>query len=243
MSATPMRDDVLISTLIRQPVVNEAGEKIGDVDDLIVDKQGHVSAALVEVGSFIGAEEKLVAVPFSSLSIGFMATGRPRIVAKLSRPYLAEAPAFKASGPSSLDHWKDTAAALRAKAAEKASELRHRAADAVSKVAEIAVDKVSDFGHKATDTASEVRKRIGDSGPHLIQRAAEKVSEVGHKIADKTSNLIQKTSETASEVGQQVAEKSAELTRKAARRGEDLGQPTSDITGEFKKRAAANDVH
>lgn len=243
MSATPMRDDVLISTLIRQPVVNEAGEKIGDVDDLIVDKQGHVSAALVEVGSFIGAEEKLVAVPFSSLSIGFMATGRPRIVAKLSRPYLAEAPAFKASGPSSLDHWKDTAAALRAKAAEKASELRHRAADAVSKVAEIAVDKVSDFGHKATDTASEVKKRIGDSGPHLIQRAAEKVSEVGHKIADKTSNLIQKTSETASEVGQQVAEKSAELTRKAARRGEDLGQPTSDITGEFKKRAAANDVH
>ena len=243
MSATPMRDDVLISTLIRQPVVNEAGEKIGDVDDLIVDKQGHVSAALVEVGSFIGAEEKLVAVPFSSLSIGFVATGRPRIVAELSRPYLAEAPAFKASGPSSLDHLKDTAAALRAKAAEKASELRHRAADAVSKVAGIAVDKVSDFGHKATDTASDVRKRIGDSGPHLIQRAAEKVSEVGHKIADKTSNLIQKTSETASEVGQQVAEKSAELTRKAAMRGEDLGQPTSDITGEFKKRAAANDVH
>ena len=123
MSGAPMRDEVLVSTLIRQPVVNEAGEKIGDVDDLIVDKQGHVSAALVEVGSFIGAEVKLVAVPFSSLSIGFVATGRPRIVAGLSRPYLAEAPAFKASGPSSLDHLKDTAVALRAKAAEKASRI------------------------------------------------------------------------------------------------------------------------
>ena len=67
MSAVPMRDDVLVSTLIRQPVVNQAGEKIGDVDDLILDKQGHVSAALVEVGRFIGAQEKLVAVPFSSL--------------------------------------------------------------------------------------------------------------------------------------------------------------------------------
>lgn len=243
MSATPMRDDVLISTLIRQPVVNEAGEKIGDVDDLIVDKQGHVSAALVEVGSFIGAEEKLVAVPFSSLSIGFVATGRPRIVAELSRPYLAEAPAFKASGPSSLDHLKDTAAALRATAAEKASELRHRAADTVSKVAGIAIDKASDLGHKATDTAAGVRKRIADSGPELIQRATEKVSVVSHKIADRTSNLIQKASETASEVGQKIAERSVELTRKAGRPEEDLEPSTSSNTGEFKNRGAANDVH
>ena len=166
MSVVPMRDDVLVSTLIRQPVVNEAGEKIGDVDDLILDKQGHVSAVLVEVGRFIGAQEKLVAVPFSSLSIGFVAAGRPHIVAELSRPYLAEAPEFKAPGPSSLDHLKDTAAALRTKAAEKASELRHRAADAVSKAAGIAVDKASDLGHKATDAASGVgRRRLLMAGP------------------------------------------------------------------------------
>src|SRR5262249_40892633 len=116
MSAAVLRDDILVSTLICQPVVNEAGEKIGDIGDLIVDKQGKISAALVEVGSFIGGEEKLVAVPFNSLSIVFLAAGRPRIVAELSRPYLAEAPGFKASGPSSLAHLKDTAAALRAQA-------------------------------------------------------------------------------------------------------------------------------
>ena len=214
MVAALVRDDVLVSSLIRQPVVNEAGEKIGDVDDLIMDKQGHISAVLVEVGSFIGVEEKLVAVPFSSLSIGLATTGKPRIVADLSRPYLAEASVFKAPGPSSLDHLKDTAAALGAKAVEKASEFGHRAADAASKVAEMAVDKASELGHKATDTASEVGKKIADRGPDLIQKAAEKVTEVGHKIADKTSDLIQKTSEKASEVGQKVAEKSSDLTRK-----------------------------
>jgi sporulation protein YlmC with PRC-barrel domain len=214
MVAALVRDDVLVSSLIGQPVVNEVGEKIGDVDDLIMDKQGHVSAALVEVGSFIGVEEKLVAVPFSSLSIGFATAGKPGIVAELSRPYLAEASAFKASGPSSLDHLKDTAAALGAKAVEKASELSHRAADAASKVAELAVDKASELGHRATDTASEVGKKIADRSPDLIQKAAEKVSEVGHKIADKTSDLIQKTSEKASEVGHKVAEKSSKLTRK-----------------------------
>jgi sporulation protein YlmC with PRC-barrel domain len=214
MVAALVRDDVLVSSLIRQPVLNEVGEKIGDVDDLIMDKQGHVSAVLVEVGSFIGVEEKLVAVPFSSLSIGFATAGKPRIVAELSRPYLAEASVFKTPGPSSLGQFKDTAAALGAKAVEKASELSHRAADAASKVAEMAVDKASELGHKATDTASEVGKKIADRGPDFIQKAADKVSEVGHKIADKTSDLIQKTSEKASEVGQKVAEKSSDLTRK-----------------------------
>jgi sporulation protein YlmC with PRC-barrel domain len=92
MVAALVRDDVLVSSLIGQPVVNEVGEKIGAVDDLIMDKQGQVSAALVEVGNFIGVEEKLVAVPFSSLSIGFATAGKPRIVAELSRPYLAESP-------------------------------------------------------------------------------------------------------------------------------------------------------
>ena len=81
------RDDMLVSCLIGQPVVNEAGEKIGDVDDLIMDNQGRLSAALIEVGGFIGVEEKLVAIPFNSLSIGFAAAGKPHIVAELSRPY------------------------------------------------------------------------------------------------------------------------------------------------------------
>jgi sporulation protein YlmC with PRC-barrel domain len=57
------RDDMLTSRLIGLPVMNEAGEKIGDVDDLIMDKHGHISAVLVEVGGFLGVEEKLVAIP------------------------------------------------------------------------------------------------------------------------------------------------------------------------------------
>jgi len=232
MFTTLARDDVLVSCLIGQPVVNEAGEKIGDVDDLIMDNQGRLSTALIEVGGFIGVEEEVVAIPFNSLSIGFAAAGKPRIVAELSRPYLAEAPLFKPPGQSSFDHLKDTAAALGAKAAEKASEFRHRAADTASKVAEMAVEKASEFGHKAAETASEVGKQIADRGPDLIQKAAGKASEVGQKIADKTSDLIQKAAEKASEVGQKVAEKGSELTRKVAGPDEDLGQSTS--TGELK---------
>ncbi len=221
-------DDVLVSRLIGQPVVNEAGDKIGDIDDLIMDKQGHLSAALIEVGGFIGVEEKLVAIPFSSLSIG-LAAGNPRIVAELSRPYLAEAPLFKPLEQSSLDQLKESATALGARAAEKASQLGHRAADAASKVAEMATDK-----------ASEVGKKLADRGPDLIQKAAEKASVVGQKIADKTSELIQKAAEKATEVGQKVAEKSSEPTRKVAGPDDNRGQSISDVAGEVKTEPQAN---
>jgi hypothetical protein len=228
------RDHMLVSCLIGQPAVNEAGEKIGDIADLIMDKEGHFSAALVEVGGFVGVEKKLVAIPFNALSIDFAAPGKPRIVAELSRPYLAQAPLFKAPEQSSLDHLRDTAAAIGVMAVEKASELGHRAADTASKVAEMAVEKASDLGHKATDTASEVGKKIADRAPDLLQKAAGKASEVGQKLADKTSEFIQKATEKASEVGQKVAEKSSELTRKVARPDEALGQSTSNIPAEVK---------
>ena len=198
-------DDVCVSSLIGQPVVNEAGDRIGHIDDLIMDKQGHLSAALIEVGGFIGVQEKLVAIPFGSLSID-LAAGKPRIVAELSRPYLAEAPLFKPPERSSLEQLKDTAAAIGA----TASELGHRAADAASKVAEMATDK-----------ASEVGRTLADRGPDLIQKATEKASEVGQKIADKTSELVHKATEKAAEVGQKVAEKTSELTRKVAAPDED----------------------
>ena len=221
-------DDVLVSCLIGQPVVNEAGDKIGDIADLIMDKQGHLSAVLIEVSGFIGVEEKLVAIPFSSLLIGF-AAGKPRVIAELSRPYLAEAPLFKRPEQSSFDQLKETATVLGARAAEKASELGHRAADAASKVAEMATDK-----------ASEVGKKLADKGPDLIQKAAERASEVGQKIADKTSELIQKAAEKATEVGQKVAEKSSELTRKVAGPDDDRGQSVSDVPGEVKTEPQTN---
>jgi sporulation protein YlmC with PRC-barrel domain len=222
-------DDVLVSCLIGEPVVNEAGDKIGDIDELIMDKQGHLSAALIEVGGFIGVEEKLVAIPFSSLSIGAVTAGKPRIVAEFSRPYLAEAPLFKPPEQSSLHQFKDTATALGARAAEKASQLGHRAADAASKVAEMATDK-----------ASEVGKKLADKGPDLIQKAAEKASEVGQKIADKTSELIQKAAEKATEVREKIAEKGSESTREAAAPDDDRGQSIAEVPGEVKTEPQAS---
>lgn len=48
-------------------VYNNNNEKIGDIDDLIVDRNGRVEAVVIGVGGFLGMGEHNVAVPFGDL--------------------------------------------------------------------------------------------------------------------------------------------------------------------------------
>lgn len=60
-------DDVAASKIIGTNVRNSAGEKIGDVNELILGTDGKVRAAIIGVGGFLGMGEHDVAVAFNSL--------------------------------------------------------------------------------------------------------------------------------------------------------------------------------
>ena len=55
------------SKLIGVNVYNEANEKIGDIEELIVDKSGKVDNVVLGVGGFLGMGEHYVAVPVEKL--------------------------------------------------------------------------------------------------------------------------------------------------------------------------------
>lgn len=55
------------SKLVGATVVNSDDERIGKIDDLVVNPQDKVTYAIVSVGGFLGVGTKLVAVPFDSL--------------------------------------------------------------------------------------------------------------------------------------------------------------------------------
>ena len=55
------------SKIIGATIVNEAKEKIGTVDDLIVTRTDRVPFAVVSVGGFLGVGNKLVAVRMADL--------------------------------------------------------------------------------------------------------------------------------------------------------------------------------
>jgi sporulation protein YlmC with PRC-barrel domain len=58
-----------VSDFYRQTVYDPKDNKIGDVKDLILEKNGKVSAAIIGVGGFLGAGEKDVAIPFDQLQL------------------------------------------------------------------------------------------------------------------------------------------------------------------------------
>jgi len=58
------------STLHGNNVVDAKGDKIGSIDDLMIDlNAGKIAYAVVSVGGFLGMGDKLFAIPFSSLTL------------------------------------------------------------------------------------------------------------------------------------------------------------------------------
>jgi sporulation protein YlmC with PRC-barrel domain len=62
-----MPNQMLASKLIGMTVVSANNESIGDVNDVLVDRNGQVQAVVIGVGGFLGIGEKDVAIPFQSV--------------------------------------------------------------------------------------------------------------------------------------------------------------------------------
>ena len=56
-----------VTNFYKQNVYDPSDNKIGDIDDVLIDKAGNVSALIVGVGGFLGMGEKDVAIPFSDV--------------------------------------------------------------------------------------------------------------------------------------------------------------------------------
>jgi sporulation protein YlmC with PRC-barrel domain len=60
-------DEMRASKLIGIKVVNTANETIGDINEIVLGKDGNVAAVIVGVGGFLGMGEGEVAVNFKSI--------------------------------------------------------------------------------------------------------------------------------------------------------------------------------
>jgi len=66
MSAAP-GESWTVTNYYKQAVYDPKESKIGDVDDVLVDKSGKVTGLVIGVGGFLGAGEKDVIVPFTAV--------------------------------------------------------------------------------------------------------------------------------------------------------------------------------
>lgn len=89
-------DQISAKTYMGQSVYNGQNESIGSINDLILQKQGGVVAAVIGVGGFLGIGQKNVAVPFDKITATQNAQdGTVKLTATETAESLKAAPEFK----------------------------------------------------------------------------------------------------------------------------------------------------
>jgi sporulation protein YlmC with PRC-barrel domain len=78
-------DQLRVSKLEGLDVYNHSNQRLGEIRELLVDRNGQVDAVVIGVGGFLGLREHEVAVPFQEITW----VGKPHHVAEqaMQRPY------------------------------------------------------------------------------------------------------------------------------------------------------------
>lgn len=90
-------DDMRASRLMGSTVRNNAGESVGDVNEVIIDKSGKVAAVIVGVGGFLGIGEREVALSYNQIQSRVDGSGNLVVTTNVSRDQLKSAPAIQKS--------------------------------------------------------------------------------------------------------------------------------------------------
>lgn len=114
----------LASMFVGQDVTNAAGDKVGDIRDLLFDKSGRITLAVIGVGGLLSLGEKYVAVPFATLSIKSNAKGERIVTAALSKEALQKAPEFKPTEKTTFMKARESAGELMDQAGKKIEDMR-----------------------------------------------------------------------------------------------------------------------
>lgn len=89
------------STLTGDNVVNDQGENIGEITEIMIDtNQGQVAYAVLKFGGFLGLGDKLFAIPWSALQLD---TDNKSFVLNVDKETLKQAEGFD------QDDWPDMA--------------------------------------------------------------------------------------------------------------------------------------
>jgi hypothetical protein len=92
----PANDVNSVREYLDQFVYDEAGEKVGLIQDLMLGPDGRIAAAIIGVGGFLGIGEKDVAVTFASLRVVQLADAS-HLVMNATQEALKEAPTYRGS--------------------------------------------------------------------------------------------------------------------------------------------------
>jgi sporulation protein YlmC with PRC-barrel domain len=84
-----------VQAILGRQVLSNAGEDMGRVIDIVVDRSGQVRAAVIDFGGFLGVGNRKVAVDWSALRFAPTGSRYDRITLDLSRDQVKDAPEYR----------------------------------------------------------------------------------------------------------------------------------------------------
>jgi len=101
VTATQLQPGQIRATQMDGSTVYDAqNQKVGDVKDIILDRDGKVAAVVLDVGAFLGIGGKNVAIGMSDLKITQDDNNKPRFTVDMTKDQLKSAQAYDLNGPS-----------------------------------------------------------------------------------------------------------------------------------------------
>jgi hypothetical protein len=88
-------DNLTVTHWYKQNVYDASDNKIGEVTDVLVDREGKIGVLIVEVGSFVGVGEKDVVVPFNAVQFKTKDNNKWYPVMNTTKDALKTAPGYK----------------------------------------------------------------------------------------------------------------------------------------------------
>jgi sporulation protein YlmC with PRC-barrel domain len=82
-----------VTNFYKQSVYDASDNKIGEIDDALIDKEGRVTAIIIGVGGLLGMDEKDVALSFSAVRASEK-NGKLYLVLNTDKEALKAAPGF-----------------------------------------------------------------------------------------------------------------------------------------------------
>jgi sporulation protein YlmC with PRC-barrel domain len=87
-------ESVSVTEYYKQNVYDASDNAIGEVSDVLLDKDGHVTAMILSVGGFLGLGAKYVSVPFNALRVTEK-DGKRSLVMDTTKDALMSAPGYQ----------------------------------------------------------------------------------------------------------------------------------------------------
>ena len=93
--ATIPPNNMTVTEWYKQNVYDPQDNKIGEIMDVLMDKDGKATALIIGVGGLLGAGEKDVAVPFHAVELKTTKDNKKRLVMNATKDLLKSAKGFK----------------------------------------------------------------------------------------------------------------------------------------------------